>query len=275
MHLTRREILSGGAAVALTTTAGLTQPQRRLFDSHCPIIDHRFPIVANQGYTPPRVPARRLSCAGEAARVAAGAVVSGSFQAVDQSFLMDVLPKLGAGWVGVTQLPTDYPDAEIGKLASSACARSASTCFAAASTASTISSRSPRRVPLGRRLALRNLRRCRGAQASCRRAVEAAATFRRSSRHDRGRRAGVLELVEAGCKVKATGFGASISTCRRHWRRRQEQSERAGVRHRHSLDAPTAVRGIRHRAGRARAGRRTCAARVLGQSVELYRVKVA
>jgi hypothetical protein len=27
--------------------------ERRLFDSHCHIIDHRFPIVANQGYTPP------------------------------------------------------------------------------------------------------------------------------------------------------------------------------------------------------------------------------
>ena len=24
--------------------------RRRLFDSHCHIIDHRFPIVANQGY---------------------------------------------------------------------------------------------------------------------------------------------------------------------------------------------------------------------------------
>jgi len=29
---------------------------RRLFDSHCHIIDHRFPIVANQGYTPPHFP---------------------------------------------------------------------------------------------------------------------------------------------------------------------------------------------------------------------------
>jgi hypothetical protein len=31
-------------------------PQRRLFDSHCHIIDHCFPIVANQGYIPPTFP---------------------------------------------------------------------------------------------------------------------------------------------------------------------------------------------------------------------------
>lgn len=29
---------------------------------------------------------------------------------------MDVLPRLGAGWVGVTQIPTDYPDRRIKEL---------------------------------------------------------------------------------------------------------------------------------------------------------------
>ena len=37
------------------------QPARRLFDSHCHIIDHRFPIVPNQGYTPPNFPMRTTS----------------------------------------------------------------------------------------------------------------------------------------------------------------------------------------------------------------------
>jgi predicted TIM-barrel fold metal-dependent hydrolase len=46
----------------------------------------------------------------------AGAVVSGSFQAEDQTYLMDILPKLGPAWVGVTQIPNDYPDAEIARL---------------------------------------------------------------------------------------------------------------------------------------------------------------
>jgi predicted TIM-barrel fold metal-dependent hydrolase len=115
MRLTRRAFLSGGAAVALSATAGLTQ-QRRLFDSHCHIIDHRFPIVANQGYTPPHFPLENYLAQARPLGVMAGAVVSGSFQAEDQTYLMDILPKLGPAWVGVTQIPNDYPDAEIARL---------------------------------------------------------------------------------------------------------------------------------------------------------------
>src|SRR5450631_4108952 len=115
MRLTRRAFLSGSAAAALSATAGLTQ-QRRLFDSHCHIIDHRFPIVANQGYIPPNFPLEDYLARATTLGVMAGAVVSGSFQGNDQSYLMDVLPKLGHGWVGVTQIPNDYPDAEIVKL---------------------------------------------------------------------------------------------------------------------------------------------------------------
>src|SRR5262245_60556746 len=115
--LNRRHFLSGTAA--LTASAALTPAraqQRRLFDSHCHIIDHRFPIVANQGYTPPNFPLEDYLAKTKPLGVVAGAVVSGSFQANDQTYLMDVLPKLGTGWVGVTQIPNDYPDAEIVKL---------------------------------------------------------------------------------------------------------------------------------------------------------------
>src|SRR5439155_5347942 len=112
MRLTRRAFLSGGAAVTLSATAGLAQ-QRQLFDSHCHIIDHRFPIVANQGYVPPAFPLDAYLAAAKPLGVAAGAIVSGSFQANDQTYLMDVLSRLGASWVGVTQIPYDYPDAEI------------------------------------------------------------------------------------------------------------------------------------------------------------------
>ena len=89
---------------------------RKLFDSHCHIIDHRFPIVANHGYKPPDFPLEAYLAETRPLGVVAGAVVSGSFQADDQTWLMDVLPKLGAGWAGVTQLANDCPDAEISRL---------------------------------------------------------------------------------------------------------------------------------------------------------------
>lgn len=90
--------------------------RRRLFDSHCHIIDHRFPIVANQGYVPPDFPLDAYLAEVKPLGVVAGAVVSGSFQADDQTYLMDLLPRLGAGWAAVTQIPNDYPDAEIARL---------------------------------------------------------------------------------------------------------------------------------------------------------------
>jgi predicted TIM-barrel fold metal-dependent hydrolase len=45
--------------------------------------------------------------------VIGGAVVSGSFQAFDQSYLLDALERLGPGFVGVTQLPPAVSDEEI------------------------------------------------------------------------------------------------------------------------------------------------------------------
>src|ERR1700750_920821 len=115
MALTRRDFLAGSAAAALGATAAAAQ-QRRLFDSHCHIIDHRFPIIPNQGYTPPNFPLADYLAQARPLGVVAGAVVSGSFQGNDQTYLEDVLPKLGPNWVGVTQIPNDYADAEIARL---------------------------------------------------------------------------------------------------------------------------------------------------------------
>ncbi|MBV5341093.1 MAG: hypothetical protein J0665_16310 [Deltaproteobacteria bacterium] len=84
-----------------------------LFDSHFHIIDHRFPLTPNNGYLPDD-----LVCAEYRARMApydlrGGAVVSGSFQAFDQSYLLDALHTLGPLFVGVTQLPSTVSDQEI------------------------------------------------------------------------------------------------------------------------------------------------------------------
>src|SRR5216683_6565876 len=116
MHLSRRDSLAGTAAGTLSAASSYAQ-QRRLFDSHCHIIDHRFPIVANQGYVPPEFRLADYLAETKPLGVAGGVIVSGSFQADDQTYLMDVLSNLGAGWVGVTQIPGDYPDEEIKRLA--------------------------------------------------------------------------------------------------------------------------------------------------------------
>ncbi len=85
----------------------------RIFDSHFHIIDRRFPLVPNQGYLPDEFTAADYRARADALGVVGGAVVSGSFQAFDQSHLLDALQTLGPSFVGVTQLPLAAPDAEV------------------------------------------------------------------------------------------------------------------------------------------------------------------
>jgi predicted TIM-barrel fold metal-dependent hydrolase len=84
-----------------------------VFDSHFHIIDKRFPLVANNGYLPDD-----YSCADylermRGYRLVGGAIVSGSFQGFDQSYLLDALHTLGPLFVGVTQLPYTVSDQEL------------------------------------------------------------------------------------------------------------------------------------------------------------------
>lgn len=90
----------------------------RLFDAHLHIIDPRFPLVPNRGYLPNTFTCKDyLDCIdGFGLNITGGAIVSGSFQKFDQSYLIDALSRLGPGFVGVTQLPTTTPDAEILRL---------------------------------------------------------------------------------------------------------------------------------------------------------------
>lgn len=117
MQMTRRQLTVGAAALA--ATVGMKPARaatRRIFDAHCHIIDHKFPIVVNQGYTPPHFPKSDYLAATQPLGVTAGAVVSGSFQGFDQTYLEQLLPELGKGWVGVTQVANDIPDGEIVRL---------------------------------------------------------------------------------------------------------------------------------------------------------------
>lgn len=89
------------------------------FDAHFHIIDPRFPLTPNQGYLPPAFTVQDYRSALQTLDLHAsgGAVVSGSFQAFDQTYLTDSLSGLGPGFVGVTQIPFHTSDQEILELA--------------------------------------------------------------------------------------------------------------------------------------------------------------
>ncbi|MGH9039021.1 MAG: amidohydrolase family protein [Acidimicrobiia bacterium] len=87
-----------------------------MFDSHFHVIDPRFPLVPNQGYLPDPFTAGDYREATDGLGITGGAVVSGSFQASDQTYLLDALATLGPSFVGVTQLPPDADDDDIDAL---------------------------------------------------------------------------------------------------------------------------------------------------------------
>lgn len=94
----------------------MNRPNRRLFDAHLHIIDPRFPLVENQGYLPPPFTVDDYRQVAASLGIDGGAVVSGSFQAFDQSYLLAALAALGSGFVGVTQLPEEVSDPELDRL---------------------------------------------------------------------------------------------------------------------------------------------------------------
>jgi len=81
-----------------------------LFDAHLHIIDPRFPLVPNHGFVPEPFTVDQYRQRLNHARLVGGAVVSGSFQGFDQTYLVDALRRLGPGFVGVTQLPATASD---------------------------------------------------------------------------------------------------------------------------------------------------------------------
>lgn len=115
----RRQLLIGAGALAALSLSGCATRagQSDIFDAHCHIIDTRYPIIPNQGYTPPSFPLAEYQKQTEPLGVTSGAIVSGSFHGNDQTYLRATLAQLGPRWVGVTQVAPDVPDAEIASLA--------------------------------------------------------------------------------------------------------------------------------------------------------------
>lgn len=88
-----------------------------LFDTHLHVIDPRFPLLPNDGYLPPPFTVEDYRARTSALGVIGGAVVSGSFQGFDQTYLLAALADLGPGFVGVTQLPVTAADEQVCSLA--------------------------------------------------------------------------------------------------------------------------------------------------------------
>ncbi len=87
-----------------------------VFDSHFHVIDSGHPLIPNNGYLPEDFSVSDYLSVASRYGVTGGAVVSGSFQGYDQGFLIDALARLGSGWVGVTQLDPSTSDDDIARL---------------------------------------------------------------------------------------------------------------------------------------------------------------
>lgn len=84
-----------------------------VYDAHLHIVDPRFPLVSNEGYVPHAYLAADYLAAAKPLGIVGGAIVSGSFQAFDQDYLLAALSELGPAYVGVTQIPASTLDHEI------------------------------------------------------------------------------------------------------------------------------------------------------------------
>jgi predicted TIM-barrel fold metal-dependent hydrolase len=115
MPISRRKFLVSGTSIlgsSLMGCVGISLSQK-IFDSHCHIIDPRYPIIENQGYIPPPYTLNDYRQQTVPLGVSSGAIVSGSFHGFDQSYLKATLAILGPQWVGVTQVPNSITDQEV------------------------------------------------------------------------------------------------------------------------------------------------------------------
>ena len=90
--------------------------KQKYFDCHFHIIDKNFPVVANQGFMPDAFTGEDYLARVKEIDLCGGSVVSGSFQAFDQSYLFHALKVLGPTFVGVTQVPQTISDKELREL---------------------------------------------------------------------------------------------------------------------------------------------------------------
>jgi predicted TIM-barrel fold metal-dependent hydrolase len=89
---------------------------QQVFDAHFHIINPEYPLIENNGYLPPEYTVASYIARISHLNVSSGALVSGSFQGFDQTYLLNSLALLnqsGHRFVGVTQIPADVSDDRI------------------------------------------------------------------------------------------------------------------------------------------------------------------
>lgn len=87
-----------------------------IFDAHCHIIDPQFPLIENQGFIPEPFTVNDYHDRTQGLDIQGGVVVSGSFQGEDTSYLSTCLKLLGPSFFGVAQLSSTVTDQEIKRL---------------------------------------------------------------------------------------------------------------------------------------------------------------
>lgn len=88
----------------------------KIFDSHLHIIDKQYPLISNNRYIPNEFTVQDYLTRMSSYELLGGTIVSGSFQAFDQNYLIKALELLGPSFVGVTQLSSNTSDEEIIRL---------------------------------------------------------------------------------------------------------------------------------------------------------------
>lgn len=88
----------------------------KIFDAHFHIINFDFPLVKNKGYVPPEFTVDDYKARIRNYDASGGALVSGSFQAFNQKHLLHALAQFGSGYVGVANIPASIPHEELVQL---------------------------------------------------------------------------------------------------------------------------------------------------------------
>lgn len=85
----------------------------KIFDAHFHIIDYQYPLIPNEGFVPDEFTCDDYKKKAQNLGIVGGAIVSGSYQEFDQTYLKAAMKNLGASFVGVTQLPASATNQQI------------------------------------------------------------------------------------------------------------------------------------------------------------------